>query len=143
LVEQTGSWHYQKLVYGKPAERNSKSLDYLDSEYKSLLRESKFSLCPSGSGPNSIRIWESMSFGSIPVILADTLVLPILKNVDYTECFIFWKETEIDRLYDHLKSIDDDVVEKMSTKCIELFHRYFSKDSMELCIVEYFESNLT
>ncbi len=33
-------------------------------------------MCPSGSGPNSIRLWESLGFGCIPVLLSDTLRLP-------------------------------------------------------------------
>ena len=37
---------------------------------------SRYSLCPSGAGPNSIRLWESLAVGAIPIILADTLELP-------------------------------------------------------------------
>ena len=33
-------------------------------------------MCPSGSGPNSIRFWESLAVGSIPVLLSDSLELP-------------------------------------------------------------------
>jgi hypothetical protein len=35
-----------------------------------------FALCPSGSGPNSIRLWEALGYGAIPVILANHLWLP-------------------------------------------------------------------
>jgi hypothetical protein len=44
--------------------------------YVQALRTSVFALCPSGAGPNSIRLWEALGFGAIPVILADTLHLP-------------------------------------------------------------------
>ena len=44
--------------------------------YNKILLSSRYSLCPSGSGPNSIRFWESLACGSIPVLLADTLDLP-------------------------------------------------------------------
>ena len=46
------------------------------SAYNDYLLKSVFSLCPSGSGPNSIRLWESLGIGTIPVVLADTLDLP-------------------------------------------------------------------
>jgi hypothetical protein len=39
------------------------------------LLDSVFSRCPSGSGPNSILLWESLGFRCIPVLLADTLQL--------------------------------------------------------------------
>jgi predicted transcriptional regulator len=37
------------------------------------MQETVFCLCPSGSGPNSIRLWEAIEFGCVPVILSDTL----------------------------------------------------------------------
>lgn len=45
-------------------------------KYNQVLLDSRYSLCPSGSGPNSIRLWESLACGAIPVLLADTLDLP-------------------------------------------------------------------
>ena len=33
-------------------------------------------MCPSGSGPNSIRLWESIAYGAIPVVLSDTYLPP-------------------------------------------------------------------
>ncbi len=75
-------WHYFKKVYGEqisgskinPEER--KSHDKRSNDYISVLAGSIFSLCPSGSGPNSIRLWESLGFGCIPVVLAENLRLP-------------------------------------------------------------------
>ena len=46
------------------------------AEFRRIMDESVFSLCPSGTGPNSIRLWESLLNGSIPVILADTWQAP-------------------------------------------------------------------
>ena len=40
------------------------------------MQRSVFALCPSGSGPNSIRLWAAFGYGAIPVILADHLWLP-------------------------------------------------------------------
>ena len=101
-IKRRYEWHYNGVVY-----KNQKETNHVyETEYNEKLAHSKFSLCPSGSGANTIRIWESMSFGSIPVILADTLVLPKLKNIDWEDCFIIWKESEIEKLYDYLKSLD-------------------------------------
>ena len=44
--------------------------------YVNTLQLSVFALCPSGSGPNPIRLWEALGYGAIPVILADHLWLP-------------------------------------------------------------------
>lgn len=75
-------WHYEKIVYQKQIANEALAKDfektYQDNslEYKQILAKSTFSLCPSGSGPNSIRLWESIGAISIPVIFSDNLRLP-------------------------------------------------------------------
>ena len=60
-----------------------------------LLLNSKYTLCPSGSGPNSIRLWESLACGSIPIILSDTLDLPSHKiNLVETSFFNILKRSK-------------------------------------------------
>ena len=81
FVRSRDGWHYEKVVYEHQilgTTTNSEELVNADwsAEFKRLLQESTFSLCPSGSGPNSIRLWESLGAGSIPVILADTYQPP-------------------------------------------------------------------
>eukprot|EP01084_Bolivina_argentea_P188163 323982_1 len=39
--------------------------------YTNILSESKYTLCPSGNNPESYRLWESMFFGSIPIVAID------------------------------------------------------------------------
>ncbi len=75
-------WHYESMVYGEqvgqratPPETRAQ-LERDGDEFDAVLLDSVFSLCPSGSGPNSIRLWESLGFGCIPVLLSDTLRLP-------------------------------------------------------------------
>lgn len=45
-------------------------------EFARILQESIFSLCPSGVGPNSMRLWESIGWGSIPVVLSGNYLPP-------------------------------------------------------------------
>ena len=78
------SWHYNKVVYSHQvsdaAARKADAQTHIDEtasqHFRDSLITSVFSLCPSGSGPNSIRLWESLGAGSIPVILADTWAPP-------------------------------------------------------------------
>lgn len=123
-IKQRNSWHFQDFVYKNLQVTNTE----FEDEYKQLLNNSKFSLCPSGSGPNSIRIWESMSFGSIPVILADDFVLPYVETMSWDDCIIVWKESEIDKLYDYLKKVSLEELEKKSSACIAMFYKYFNDD---------------
>lgn len=75
------SWHYNKVVYDKQIlnrTSDSASLEDQDaaSQFRDLLRRSLFTLCPSGTGPNSIRLWEAAHAGSIPVVLSDRYMPP-------------------------------------------------------------------
>lgn len=81
VVRGRDSWHYQKVVYDHQIEKSAAEEASLVDEdaskfFRDLLLDSKFSLCPSGSGPNSIRLWESIGAGAIPVVLADTYRVP-------------------------------------------------------------------
>lgn len=81
FVSGRDGWHYQRVVYEHQIHQTAEAPSGLvDDEasrvFRELLLDSIFSLCPSGSGPNSIRLWESIGAGAIPVILADTYQVP-------------------------------------------------------------------
>jgi hypothetical protein len=82
LLESRREWHFEQAVYreqvhSQPADPfRHAQLHAEASSYAEALQQSLFALCPSGSGPNSIRLWEALGYGAIPVILADTLALP-------------------------------------------------------------------
>lgn len=81
LIVGRDDWHYNKIVYDHQIQKKSADArDLIDEEasdqFRRVLKESIFSLCPSGSGPNSIRLWESIGSGAIPVILADSYAPP-------------------------------------------------------------------
>jgi hypothetical protein len=82
LLEARSEWHFEQQVYREQVHGQSGDasrhavLTGEASSYAETLQQSVFALCPSGSGPNSIRLWEAIGYGAIPVILADTLALP-------------------------------------------------------------------
>ncbi len=82
LIESRSEWHFEQAVYreqvhGQAADpQRHAELTAEAGSYATALQQSVFALCPSGSGPNSIRLWEALGYGAIPVILADTLAMP-------------------------------------------------------------------
>ena len=80
LVHGNDHWFFGDVVYGVQIYGSISSDDvraqtkgpeperlrYIDSLSRSL-----FCLCPSGTGPNTIRLWEAIGSGSIPIILSD------------------------------------------------------------------------
>jgi hypothetical protein len=75
-------WHFERAVYSEqmkgitPDDARLKLEAQHKEEYLQAIRDSVFTLCPTGSGPNSIRIGESLALGSIPIILTRDLALP-------------------------------------------------------------------
>ena len=98
LIVPREAWHYQRAVYehqikGVVAEGAALTDAAAEAEFATALKQSTFTLCPSGSGPNSIRLWESIGHGSIPVILSDTLALPGPAQL-WREAAVLCEETE-------------------------------------------------
>lgn len=75
-------WHFDRSVYDEQIRNKASEQRQLDleeemkEEYLDAIRKSWFTLCPSGSGPNSIRIFECLNLGSIPIIITKQLKLP-------------------------------------------------------------------
>jgi hypothetical protein len=114
LIITRDQWHYNKVVYDYQVLKRVKETDELieksaTEEFKQVMQQSIFSLCPSGSGPNSIRLWESIGFGVIPVILSDTYLPPGNLSL-WDEATVSCPETleDIKALPERLAEIADD-----------------------------------
>lgn len=98
-LERRGEWHYEQAVYREqvlgevPDAAQVAELDGQARAYAETLQQSCFALCPSGSGPNSIRLWEAIGYGAIPVILSDQLRLPGDPKL-WQQAALFVPETE-------------------------------------------------
>ncbi|MGD9921502.1 MAG: exostosin family protein [Pseudorhodoplanes sp.] len=82
LIIRREAWHFERAVYAEQMKGIAPDAARLaleaqhKEEYLQAMRDSTFTLCPSGSGPNSIRIGEALALGSIPIILTRDLALP-------------------------------------------------------------------
>ena len=104
VILSRDSWHYQNSVYidqiksslGASTDQRAEQKKEDDSkaeEFVSLMMNSVFTLCPSGSGPNSIRLWEAILLGSIPIILSETHLLPGHSSI-WGKAALFLPETK-------------------------------------------------
>ena len=81
LIVRRDAWHFDRAVYAEqmqgiaPDKARIVMEERHKQEYLDAIRDSTFTLCPSGSGPNSIRIGEALALGSIPIILTRDLAL--------------------------------------------------------------------
>ena len=69
------------------------SPEYYD-EYRSILLRSKFQLVPRGQGLHSHRLLEALASGSVPIVLADGIVLPFAELIPWHKAIIQVPEKE-------------------------------------------------
>ena len=129
-VKHIGNWHFDNVVYsGK--QNNKYELNETDGDnirtqkYNKLLLDSRYSLCPSGSGPNSIRFWEALAVGSIPILLADTLELPEHDLWDKT--IIKVAEKDLETIPNVLSKITDIEEKQRRSNCL-LLYKFFKNN---------------
>jgi hypothetical protein len=64
--------------------------------YLEVMRQSITALCPRGTGQNSIRFFESMCMGKIPVLISDHCVLPLEGEIDWGSLLFRIAESEVE-----------------------------------------------
>lgn len=97
------------------------------THYIRLLRSGKFSLCPAGWGPASIRIFESMALGVAPVIIADEFVEPA--GPDWRKFSLRVREADLALLEPILERYIDHH-EEMGALAHEAWREHFAPDRL-------------
>lgn len=113
-IEVTDLWHFNKVVYNYQIANKESDKEAIERQdlvtYNRLLSQSLFSLCPSGAGPNTLRLWESLGSGAIPVVLSDRYEFPRLERMGlnsdmWQQAVINLPEAEMGRLDEHLRGL--------------------------------------
>lgn len=96
--------------------------------YLNEINDSKFSLCPRGSGYNSYRFYESLFFNCVPVYISNYFTLPFPEYIDWDQAIIKINEKEVE----DLEAIIDKYNNKESfdkyTTYINSIQKYISED---------------
>lgn len=111
VVRVTDRWHFEDTVYGQQILGQAAApADNGDSvrAYNQLLSDSVFSLCPAGAGANTLRLWESLASGAIPVLLGDQPELPrggTLRDIDWDTALLRWNRPDLAALPAYLRAM--------------------------------------
>lgn len=92
--------------------------------YRDVILKSKFSLCPRGFGPGSIRLFESMNLGVSPVIISDEWKAP--DGINWNDFSIILKSKDLLNLERIVASYEDDY-EQMGKSAKNVYDEYFSE----------------
>lgn len=85
------------------------------SDYRNILSSSKFTFCPKGLGLSSYRFFESFHSNSIPILIADNVILPYNKELNYDEFIIRIPEKKCNDSQFILETLNNVDYDKMLT----------------------------
>jgi Exostosin family len=91
--------------------------------FRETLSRSRFVLCPRGRGASSIRLYETLSAGRVPVIISDDWVPP--DGPDWDSISIRWPEGTTSGLMDVIRS-HDRAWDAMSGAALEAYRTFFA-----------------
>lgn len=111
-------------------------------EYNDTLARSRYSLCPRGVGAGSVRFWESLQAGAIPIVISDDGLLP--EGFDWAKCTIKIDEQEFIQnpmcALDRIKQITPSKEDEMRASCFQAYEA-FSGDNLINPIRKYYDKN--
>ena len=97
-IKTIDGWYYSKFRKDGFELNETKGKTFMDRSYIKQLLDSHFCLCPTGTGHNSIRLWEAINAGSIPVFIDNLPELyPTRSSVLKDNCVII-KSKDINNL---------------------------------------------
>jgi predicted O-methyltransferase YrrM len=139
----TEDWQDKKTSYihmDDPVEKRR-----LEALYLNGLRDSWTMLCPRGMGSSSIRFYEVMCMGRIPVHISDSYILPFADRIDYPSFSFSIPESEVHNaghiLYHMLRRKDRDEREAMCRRARQVWEENFRPEMAKDIAIELLERN--
>lgn len=125
LIRDTGEWHFL----------NQENIKERESFYINSLKNSRYVLCPRGTGPGSIRLWEVLASKCVPILISNELKIPndLLSNLITI------------RQYQDIVLIDDIIKENKSINREALFKTYeslYDNRNMHKIILNYIRKTI-
>lgn len=114
------------------------------SKYIQLLGNSNFSLCPRGTGISSVRLFESLGMGCIPIIIADGYKPPLADLISWSDLAIFVPEKELSSIPDRIRDFKTKNPNLFSIreKIIKIFNQFFSDKNLHVPVALALGGNL-
>ncbi len=129
VVEIDDEWHFNKEVFGKQTgalKIDDTHVPITNNDvhvYNDLLCRSTFSLCPEGAGINTIRLWESLAVGAIPVIILGKTHIPMLFRLhpDLYKCCLLVFRDDVINIFSYLRSISKNIIKEKREMCRKVY----------------------
>ena len=97
----------------------------VDPAYAALMEASIFAFVPRGDAEFSYRLLEAMSFGCIPIILSDGLVLPFDRLISWADISLHMPESRLSDIPAFLAQISPERIAAMQTGVQRVYQQHF------------------
>ncbi len=142
VIKKRSCWHFYLRCKGRVIPLKwSPRREQEREEYQNVLARSRFSLCPRGAGPSTIRFWESLQAGAIPVLLADAMALPKIEGINWDDCIVRVPEKNISSIDRIIRAISPEKEECIRENCLRAYTLSCFGENFVRSIREYYEKN--
>ncbi len=97
-----------------------------DPAYTALMAASLFAFVPRGDAEFSYRLLEAMSFGCIPIVIADGLVLPFDRLVPWADISLHMPEAKVADLPAFLSQVSPSRIAAMQRGVVDAYQTHFA-----------------
>lgn len=137
-LKQFESYHFEPTKFWTTmpiAEQQELRVSYLAN-----MNDSQFVLCPRGAGLSSIRFFEALRMGRIPVLIADETKLPLEWLINYDNFIVRVPEADILQSRDYVgKWLNTHSLESASQQARDVSVSYFEDLGTFLKLVDHGE----
>ena len=127
IIKKRTGWHWWGGDKTKQREEQH--------EYQDVLARSRFSLCPRGTGASTLRFWESLQAGAIPVHIADDCMLPA--GIDWNSCVIQVPEKDVQKIDTIIRSLSPEKEVALRHKAYAAFEQFSGKNFVSVIRAYY------
>lgn len=121
---------YKKCYYEKTKNFwlcTQKEKELMRKNYINIMNDSKFILCPKGFATNSVRFFESIKTGRIPILISDNTKLPFDWIINYNKLIVKVPEKDIMNIMDYVKLfIKNNNLTHTSNELKEVYNKFIS-----------------
>ena len=121
-------------AFPKHLQEKYRNIDYIEN-----MKDNIFTLAPRGGGNWSLRLYETMAYGRIPVLYDSNMLLPFDDKIDWKNTIIFGKNCEeLEQQIIEWYSKGEDFIKSKQIECRNIWEQYLSMEGFSNNLLDYF-----
>ena len=125
-----------------------RNVQHMKNEYYSNIKNNLFTFCYRGAGNFSVRFYETLMMGRIPIVINTNCMFPYDDIIDYNKVGLFINESDLEnnmnleqRIQEYYRENINNLLEIQKNNR-ELYVKYFSKDNLWNVFFRYIYNKL-